>query len=109
MFNFYQKLENDLTDVFYKNEMLSKELTGVLDIKEKTDKQLIEANKKAVEVETYKKKTIALLVFTRQFNPTLQTINNLFIFLINRFRLNQKLKIKQLKHSNINMELQKQF
>lgn len=43
--------------------MLSKELAEVVDIKEKIDKQLIEANKETVEIETCKKKIIALSVF----------------------------------------------
>lgn len=51
-----------MIDTLYKNEMLSKELTEVLDIKEKTDKRLKEANKETAEFETYEKKIIALSV-----------------------------------------------
>lgn len=39
--------------------MLREELTKALDIKEKTDDKLIDANKEIVEFETYKKKIIA--------------------------------------------------
>lgn len=43
--------------------MLDKELTRILDIKEKTDVQLIEAYTEIAKFETYKKKLIVLSVF----------------------------------------------
>lgn len=63
MTNFYQKLENDLAEVLHTNEMLEKELTRILDIKENTDAKLIEAYRKITEFEAYKKKIIVLSVF----------------------------------------------
>lgn len=44
--------------------MLDKELTRILDIKEKTDEKLIEAYKEIAEFETYKKKINVLSVIT---------------------------------------------
>lgn len=44
--------------------MLDKELTRILDIKEKTDEKLIEAYKEIAEFETYKKERNILSVAT---------------------------------------------
>lgn len=46
------------------NELLEKELTRVLDIKEETDQKLIEAYQQISEFENYKNKITCLLVFT---------------------------------------------
>jgi len=56
-------LENDLVKVLDTNEMLDKELTRILDIKEETDQHLIEAYKKIAELETNKNQISLLLVF----------------------------------------------
>jgi len=43
--------------------MLDKELNRILDIKEETDKHLIEAYKQIAELETYKNQISLLLVY----------------------------------------------
>lgn len=47
------------------NELLEKELTRILDIKEETDQKLIEAYQQISEFENHKNKITCLLVFTQ--------------------------------------------
>lgn len=53
------------------NELLEKELTRVLDIKEETDQKLIKAYQQISELENHKNKITDLLVFTQIANLNL--------------------------------------
>lgn len=75
--------------------MLDKELTRILDIKEETDQQLIEAYKQIAELEAFKNQISLLLVFiTNHFKSYIDYRHFIINLIVLSLLFRNKLKVK---------------